>query len=561
MAAEHLYKGEEEYFGVLKAKPKVPEDEVWVFSRTNEQFPVACVWGTESLRPPSAPWFARFAMQIHKFYQSATFRWRFPLYEHFPLWLIVDVTTTLVDPVSYLLDAREASRLYNQPTKDTLQQNQLVKDALQKALRNILAFERQRDPLSPQKQQQSLEQVVPLTLSVLKSDNLSRLLVDGDLGLYLQNSPAIRKLGVRIQVIVRETEHPPVYNKIVKNLQRSLETELLEARELILAFKGDIASLGSILPREELLALGQRLYTNLGDYYEGKRPKIEPILGKLIEQFLRPARGNTDSALLAAIFFKDISGKEIEKPLQAISIATTREFVATRTPTEPISPEKQEDIRNKHISALYEAVSDINSETKDWQFSPKDRNKVKEIILIEVGNNGTIELQVPQGYPQVRPAVKAKEDKKPRYQKDVNELVQPIIARPEGYDLVSIVKAVALDLNPRISRSEPIPIEDEQTKQLPTPKKTVEPQMQLPVPQDVSEQQKQLSTLGDAPGQQRQLTASEDILKQLRGHPVEEETIQNIVKARSTRNNTGRVRRDQKKDSNIQKAEHIDPNV
>lgn len=564
MAAEHLYIDEEEYFGVLKTKPKVPDDQVWVFSKANDLLPLVCVWGTEGSGPPSAPWFVRFAMHIHKFYQSATFRWTFPLYEHFPLWLNVEVTTTLVDPVSYLLVAREAEKLPNQPTKNALETNQLVKDTLRRALRNILAFERQRDPLSPRKQQQSLEQVVPLTISTFKSKNLSRLLPNGDLGLYLQNSTVMRKLGVRTQVIVYETEVPPVYDEIVKNVQFSFEKELLEARDLILAFRGEIAvSKGSMLSREELLTLGQRLYTNLGDYYESKRSKIEPSLIRQIEQVLQPVQGNADAGLLAAIFFKDIAGMEIEKPLQTISIATTRELVAIQAPVMPKSSEKPEDIRNKHISGLYDAVSDVNSETKDWQFSPKDRNKVKEIILIDVGNNSTIELQVPQGYPQELPLIRAKRDEEPLSQKVVNELLHSVKARPDGYDLVSIVKAVALYLNPRVSISVVVSEEAKPQEQLPASSDAVE-QQQHPVPEDGIGIQGQIAAPEDSIGQQQQTIAPEDTLRQGEQLPIPKTMgpIENMINTRNIEQNTKkniiRGKNEQRKDGDTQKAEYID---
>src|SRR6266702_2053134 len=144
--AEHLYIGEEDYGSLLRTRSKVPTNQVWVFHRTNGS--PTCVWGVgeEGPRPPRPSWFGSFGMQIYKFQQMATFPWQFQLFETpaFVVEMNVSITLTLVDPVSYM-----GFKQFDNT------QNQLAKDALLKALQDMLAFELQRSPLLPQQQMQS----------------------------------------------------------------------------------------------------------------------------------------------------------------------------------------------------------------------------------------------------------------------------------------------------------------------------------------------------------------------------------------------------------------------
>jgi hypothetical protein len=443
--AEHLYIGEEDYHGLLTARPKVPDNQVWVFYRNRDnEFPI-CVWGRnrdrneEGPKPPRAPWLASLAMQIYKFQQTVTFPWRIQLFEqsNFPVEMVVTVTVTLVDPASYL-----GTKQFNSS------QNQPVKDALVTALRDILSFELQRSPFLLQQEKQSELQIVPITLRALFPKALNSLLPDADLGLYLQNHQIVRKLGVRIRFTVRDTHIPSIYNEIINRSRIKLQKELSDARQLLTVSKGSI----SIQEGIGILPLRGKLYTDLGQYYIDMRPRVEPVLKTIIDWTAGTAQGNDDPALLAAIF-KDIIGMHIEELTLAESIETIVASARTQPTPSTILRQKEEDLRNKHIGELYSVINDFDEDRKHWILSPS-RERVNEVILIDIGNNCKIELQVPKGYPKDRPVVKARKDNEAVRQSEVNQVVQPITSK-EGYNLISIVKAVAITINPPIPLSLP----------------------------------------------------------------------------------------------------------
>jgi hypothetical protein len=416
---EHLFIGKEDYYGFLRSRPEVPSGQVWVFQRYNKS-PLA-IWAKEEegTTPPLAPLLRRRMMQIYKFRRRLAFPLTISLFEGLPLSvrLRLLITLNLIDPVSFM----EASGQFEVDFR------RFIEPAILAAIYSAFTFERQKRLGS---------QVIPVALHELELPIFLELFPDADLSKYIQDHPAFRNLGVKVQVIVSESMLPLSYKKIVSIMSTELKEELLEVKRQIVEVEEKSATV------EEPLAFRQRLYTSIVDYYEAMGPRIESTLQTVLIRAERRKLDELDPTLAGAIF-KDLVGQQIDGlthgPLHSGKVTTT----ASQQTQPSRSPENT---RALHIEALYNASKD-----EGWLLSP-DRNKVDEVILIDAGKNIKIELQVPQGYPKDRPVVKARLYNAPIRQGDVNQIVQPITSR-SAYDLIWIVKAVSESLLPSIEEA------------------------------------------------------------------------------------------------------------
>lgn len=423
---EHLYIGEQNYYSFFNNKPPVPDKEVWVLqSRTSSPVPI---WGSGNtsalpaspLRPALPALLVNllrpFTKRIYKFNRTAKLRAHLILFQHptFQITMTADIQVSLIDPISYL-----ESSLSN------VQNNPLIKDALQTALQSALT-------LDPPKYNDY--RVIPLTLYDLiptKTDQTERQAAAAMNA--LQNHPALRTLGIRARILTHEMLFPAIFEDFVNAASRQLQPELQNVNELLIQQRVKKPS------GVEYLEWKEHLYTTIAQYYQEARNTIEAILTELLDKISGFSTDRSDPQLAASIF-KILVEQLIDVPIQNSSIHDSPMLNNPKNTEAAIyqeEPSRVTSTREMEIETLY-----IWAKDRHWSIAPS-LNNVKGVILIDLTESCQVILQIPQTYPNTQPVVKITYNNAPVKQSEINSLLQPTIGKQQ-YDLYEIVSRVAL---------------------------------------------------------------------------------------------------------------------
>ncbi len=405
---EDLYIKEGKYFGFLTKRPLIPKGEVWVFHRWDGECYVLRGMEDDAL-PPPPPLLERHATIIYKFRRKVDFSWSITLFVGSGLSTTIDTNVTLFlhDPVEFM-----GSKQFK--TIDRM--------AIESILSNTL-----RGPLSGEVPTTDM-QAISSGISNIVPLALSQLLPETDLSYYIQGLHEFRECGLEARVIVRKTDIPEAYKKLMHDVTLAIQEQLLQVKSnMIEALAGLEIEKLQTGARFDLVrqaqAFNEELYRSQMEAIEHLLLKVRPTIEEIIQQTGNVPQQSMQTALATTIF-NDILLQTIEQITQG-----------TATSQFPGSTPLVISHRDIEIQTLYQGA-----ESKGWKLVPS-QSRMKEEINIDLGSNSKLLLTVPKAYPAVKPVVTGVKKQGIRVpQSEINTVTQAATAR--SYDLSMLVQAV-----------------------------------------------------------------------------------------------------------------------